>query len=101
MLVVGGLQVHGICSHILGCTKKWLMLNQTIRNLASGDLASNPIEKDFHFIKEYLEQFSKFAFQEVACPVGQPRRQVLEILLARRHTLVIQNHQASVRLHHS
>ena len=40
MLVVGGLQVHGICSHILGCTKKWLMVNQTIRNLASGDLAS-------------------------------------------------------------
>ena len=24
----------------------------------------------YHFIKEYLEQISKFAFQEVACPVG-------------------------------
>ena len=26
----------------------------------------------YHFIKEYLEQFSKFAFQKVACLVGQP-----------------------------
>ena len=24
----------------------------------------------YHFIKEYLEKFSKFAFQDVACPVG-------------------------------
>ena len=27
-----------------------------------------------HFIKEYLEWFSKFAFQEVAHPVGRPNR---------------------------
>ena len=30
----------------------------------------------YHFIKEYVERFSKFVFQEVACPVGQ-----LEIFL--------------------
>ena len=54
----------------------------------------------YHFIKEYLEQFSKFAFQKVACPVRQPNRQILEVLLAHRHTLVAQKCQASVRLHH-
>ena len=53
----------------------------------------------YHFIKEYLE-FSKFAFQEVACPVERPNRHVLEILLTRRHILVAQNRQASIRLHH-
>ena len=53
-----------------------------------------------HFIKEYLEWFSKFAFQEVACPLVRPNRYILEILLARRHTLVAQNRPASVRLHH-
>ena len=31
------------------------------------------IDKDiYHFIKFYLEYFSKFAFQEVTCPVMQP-----------------------------
>ena len=31
------------------------------------------IDKNWHYlIKEYLEQFPKFAFQEVAHPVGQP-----------------------------
>ena len=54
----------------------------------------------YHFIKEYLEQFSKFAFQEVACPVGQPNRHILEILLTCGHTLMAQNHWTSVRLHH-
>ena len=54
----------------------------------------------YHFVKEYLEQFSKFAFQEVARLVGQPNRHILEILLARRHTLVAQNRRAGVRLHH-
>ena len=59
------------------------------------------IDKNWYrFIKEYLEQISKFAFQEVACPVGWPNRHILEILLACSHTLVPQNHGASVRLHH-
>ena len=53
----------------------------------------------YHFIKKYLE-FSKFIFQEAARPVGQPKRYILGISLARRHTLVVQNHRASVRLHH-
>ena len=34
-----------------------------------------------HFIKEYLEQFSKFAFQKGARPVGRPNRHILEVLL--------------------
>ena len=42
----------------------------------------------YHFIKEYLEQISKFAFQEVARPIWWPNRHILEILLAYRHTLV-------------
>ena len=42
----------------------------------------------YHIIKVYLEYFSKFAFQEVACPVGLANKHILEILLARRHTLV-------------
>ena len=54
----------------------------------------------YHFIKEYLEQISKFAFQEVARPVGWPNRLILEILLACSHTLVAQNCGTSVRLHH-
>ena len=57
-------------------------------------------KNSYLFIKVYLESFSKFAFQEVACPVGQLNRHILEILLARRQTLVAQNHWASVRLHH-
>ena len=48
----------------------------------------------------YLEQFSKFAFRKVSCPVGGPSRHILEVLLARRHTLVAQTRRASVRLHH-
>ena len=54
----------------------------------------------YHFIKEYLEQISKFAFQEVARPVGWPNRHILEILLACSHTLLAQNCGTSVRLHH-
>ena len=54
----------------------------------------------YHFIKEYLEWFSKFSFQEVAHPVGWPNRHISEILFACRHTLVSQNHGVSVRLHH-
>ena len=54
----------------------------------------------YHFIKEYLQQISKFAFQEVARPVGWPNRHILEILLACSHTLVAQNCGTSVRLHH-
>ena len=55
----------------------------------------------YHFIKEYLEQFSCFFFfQNVAHPVRQPNRHILEVLLPRRHTLVAQNRRASVRLHH-
>ena len=54
----------------------------------------------YHFIKEYLEQFLKFASQEVAHPVQQPKRHILEILLACRHTLVAQNRWATIRLHH-
>ena len=54
----------------------------------------------YHFIKEYLEQISKFAFQEVARPVGWPNRHILEILLACNHTLLAQNCGTSVRLHH-
>ena len=50
-------------------------------------------------MKEYLE-FSKLAFQEVARLVGRPNRHILEILLARRHTLVTQIRRARVRLHH-
>ena len=47
------------------------------------------IDKNWHyFIKEYLKQFSKFAFQEVGRPVGQPSRHILEILLAHRQKLV-------------
>ena len=52
----------------------------------------------YHFIKEYI--FSKFAFQEVAHPVGQPNKNITEILLACRHTLVAKNRRESVRLHH-
>ena len=37
---VGGLQVHGNHSHNLECTRKWLMLDQTVRNLTSGDLGT-------------------------------------------------------------
>ena len=59
------------------------------------------INENWHyFIKEYLKWCSKFAFQEVARPVGQPNRHILEILLDRRHFLVVQNHRTSVRLHH-
>ena len=59
------------------------------------------IDKNWcYFIKKYLEQISKFAFQEVAHPVGWPSRHILEILLACRQTLVGQNCGASVRLHH-
>ena len=54
----------------------------------------------YHFIKKYLEQFSKFAFQEVASAVGQPTRHFLEMLLASRCTLFAQNSQVSNRLHH-
>ena len=53
----------------------------------------------YHFIKEYII-FSEFAFQEVTRPVGQPNSNISEILLARRHTLVVQNRRESVRLHH-
>ena len=49
----------------------------------------------YHFIKEYLEQISKFAFQEVARPIWWPNRHILEILLACRHTLGAQNREAS------
>ena len=42
----------------------------------------------YHFIKEYLKQFSRFGFQKVAHQVGLPNRHILEILLARRQTLV-------------
>ena len=42
----------------------------------------------YHFITVHLEWFSKFAFQEVACPVGWPNRHILEILLAHKQTLV-------------
>ena len=52
----------------------------------------------YHFIKEYLEEFSKFAFQKIACLVGQP--DIFWKFYSRRHTLVAQNHWASVRLHH-
>ena len=45
----------------------------------------------YHFVKEYLEQFSKFR---------QTGRHISEVLLACRHTLVAQNRRASVRLHH-
>ena len=38
--------------------------------------------------------------EKVACPIGQTNRHILEILLTRRHYLVAQNHQASIRLHH-
>ena len=41
----------------------------------------------YHFIKEYLGHFSKFCFQKVARPVGRPNRHILEVLLARKHTL--------------
>ena len=59
------------------------------------------IDKNWcHFSREYLEQISKFAFQEVAHPVGWPNRHILEILLACSHTLVAQNCGTSVRLHH-
>ena len=59
------------------------------------------IEKNwYHFIKEYLEQFLKSASQDVPRPIGRPNRHILEILLARRNTLVAQNRRASVRLHH-
>ena len=52
MWVVGGLQVHGIRSHIFECTRKWSMLDQTVRNPAHGDSSeSNWTEKDLHFIK--------------------------------------------------
>ena len=54
----------------------------------------------YHFIKEYLEPFSKFAFQEVARPVRWPNKHILEILITHRHTLVTQNHRVSVGLHH-
>ena len=57
------------------------------------------IDKNWYHFEEYLEQFSKFAFQKVTRPVGQPNRQVLEVLLACRHDLVAQNRWASVRLH--
>ena len=32
----------------------------------------------YHFIKEYLEKISKFAFQEVALPVGWSNRHISE-----------------------
>ena len=49
------------------------------------------IDKDiYHFIKFYLEYFSKFAFQEVTCPVMQPNR----------HISVTQNCRVSVKLYH-
>ena len=35
--------------------------------------------------------YQKFALQEVTHPVRRPNRHILEILLARRHTLVAQN----------
>ena len=54
----------------------------------------------YHFIKEYLEQFSNFAFQKVAHPVSRLNRHILEILLARRNILVTQNRRASFGLHH-
>ena len=40
-----------------------------------------------------------YNFQEIASLVGQSNRHFLEILLARKHTLVVQNCWASVRLH--
>ena len=48
------------------------------------------------FFKEYQERFSKFAFQEVARPFGQPNKHVFEILFARRHILVTQNCRTKV-----
>ena len=54
----------------------------------------------YHFVKEYLEQFSKFAYQKVARPVRRSNRHILRVLLACRHTLVTQNRQVSVRLQH-
>ena len=49
----------------------------------------------YYIIKEYLEQFSKFAFQEVTRPVRQPNT-FTSILPAHRHTFVAQNHRTSV-----
>ena len=54
----------------------------------------------YHFTNKYLEQFLKFAFQEVTRPAGWPNRHILEILLTHRHALAAQNCRASVRLHH-
>ena len=48
------------------------------------------------FIKQYLEQFSKFPFQKVADPVGQLNRHILEVLLTHRHILVAQNRWTSL-----
>ena len=42
----------------------------------------------------------KICFLRVACTASQPNRHILEILLASRHNLVMQNCQRSVRLHH-
>ena len=39
-------------------------------------------------------------FQELTCPVRQPNRYILEILLAYKYTFVDQNHWANVRLNH-
>ena len=50
----------------------------------------------FYFWNVYdVNLFGKFAD-----PVRQPNRHILDILLARRHTLVAQNCWVSVRLHH-
>ena len=78
-------------------TRAWCGMNLRVKNRQQKCVPKTKIvllmlyyiDKNwYHFIKEYLELFSKFAFQEVASPVRGPNRHILEILLTRRHTLV-------------
>ena len=75
-------------------TWSWIMDKYWIKAIKADKWQSQQI------FKEYLEWFSKFAFQEVAHSGGQPNRHILPILLAHRHALVAQNYWTSVRLHH-
>ena len=52
------------------------------------------------FYQRISRIFFKICFWRSSSPVWGPSRHILEILLARRHTLVAQNRRVSVRLHH-
>ena len=48
----------------------------------------------------FWDVFDFNLWEKVTCPVRWPNRHFSEILLAHRHTLVTQNCQTTVRLHH-